>query len=750
MKLSSVRVSIVCRTTTYSMMNSRSKFRISPQVQRRFWPIAAAVAALLAACGGSRSGSGFGAITAPSTSGVVTGSYFRNVKVCVDTNGNARCDEGEPSAMTDDNGAFTINGKGALVAEISTVSRRFDPATGTETAVTQPLVFRAPADATGVVSAISTELVALAASNGGDMAAARAALAARIGVSESQLLADHNKLPDAAARAALQVEIEQSLERIAEAVAEAGKDGDIARALRNRLALDPIRNVVVIYAENRAFDNLYGLFPGANGLPGINPAASSAEPQKDFDGAVLPSLPPVWGGVTAAGQTTVITQAQTVGMPNRMFRIDDPSGFFTTRKAITQQTITRDLVHRFYNNQMQINGGKNDKFAAYSDVGGLSMGYFDGSSMKLWKLAQQYTLADNFFMGAFGGSFLNHQYLVCACAPTYPNADANGSPAKNSISAIDVDASGNFVRLTPAASSPATVLNGAAVFKNDGTLTPKDAAGMFHAVNTMQPPYQPSNNAPAARDATKLFADPTEATTLPPQTQATIGDRLTAKGLSWAWYGGAWATTTALATGSRAFPAAVPPAAQTPNFQFHHQPFNYYARFDPVAHADERAAHLKDFDSDFLKDVAAGTLPAVSFYKPQGNLNQHNGYANVTDGDAHIAGLIARLQASPQWKNMLVVVSYDENGGFYDHAVVPKADRWGPGARIPALIISPFAKKGFVDKTQYDTGSTLRFITHRWSLPPLPGLVERDKALVKNGGKPMGDLTGALDFGGSS
>ena len=71
----------------------------------------------------------------------------------------------------------------------------------------------------------------------------------------------------------------------------------------------------------------------------------------------------------------------------------------------------------------------------------------------------------------------------------------------------------------------------------------------------------------------------------------------------------------------------------------------------------------------------------------------------------------------------------------------------GPGTRIPALIVSPFAKKGFVDKTQYDTGSILRFITHRWSLAPLPGIAERDAALLRNGAAPMGDLTGALDFG---
>ncbi|MFT4267636.1 MAG: acid phosphatase [Xenophilus sp.] len=692
----------------------------------RPWPAAAAAVVLAAACAGG------GGTPATTIHGRVAGGGWRGATVCIDANANGRCDSGETATTTDGSGAFTLAGQGAVVAE-------------TGAGAAQPLVFRAPAAANTVVSAVSTELVALM-DAGRTFDAARSALARRIGVTADQLLSDPGTLTDAAAKAALRNENDQSIERIAEAVAEAGRSGSRVAALRNRFALDPIENVVVIYAENRGFDNLYGLFPGANGIPGVNAASTgSVAAQKDFDGSTLPVLPPVWGGVTASGQATTITQAQTVGMPNRMFRIDDPAGFYNTGTVIPQSVITRDLVHRFYNNQMQINGGANDKFAAYSDAGALSLGYFDGSRMKMWKIAQQYTLADNFFMGAFGGSFLNHQYLICGCAPTYPDADT--SPAKSSISAIDTDAAGHFVRLTAAATSPASVLDGAPVYVNDNTLTPKDASGMFYAVNTMQPPYQPSSNAPASGDGTRAYADPGKATTLPPQTQATIGDRLTAKGLSWAWYAGAWNSTLATAEGDRNFPAAVPPAAQTPNFQFHHHPFNYYSRFDPATHADERAAHLKDFDADFLADAANGTLPAVSFYKPQGNLNQHSGYANVSDGDQHIAGLIATLQASPQWKHMLIVVTYDENGGFYDHAAVPRGDRWGPGTRIPAIIVSPYAKKGFVDKTQYDTASILRFISHRWSLPVLDGVAARDAALVKNGGRPMGDLTGALDFG---
>ncbi|MFB0824052.1 acid phosphatase [Chromobacterium violaceum] len=685
-------------------------------------------AAVLSACG-SAGGSA-------ATSGVVTGSYFRHAKVCLDRNGNGRCDSTEISTYTDDNGAFSLNGQGDVVVEVGTDAVRYDPDAKTATPVTDPLVFRAPASAPGVVSSLSTEVADLM-DGGMDLASARGAVAARVGVPADKLLGDHNKESDPDVKAALKAAINQNIDAIAGAMKEAGAGGDVKASLHKRMALSDIKNVVVIYAENRGFDNLYGLFPGANGVPGVNPASKGGYvAQKDFDNSVLPALPPTWGGLTAAGQAVTLSQAQTMGFANKPFQIDDPNGLNGTGVAVPQSVVTRDLVHRFYNNQMQINGGANDKFAAYSDAGSLSMGYYDGSKMAMWKLAQQYTLADNFFMGAFGGSFLNHQYLVCACAPQYPNADA--SPAKGSISAIDVDGNGNFIRLTPAANAPASVLSGPAKYLNDGNLTPKDAAGMYYAVNTMQPAFQPSGNAPASGDASGLYADPAKANTLPAQAQATIADRLDAKKVSWAWYAGGWAQSTA--DRSKIYNGSVP------NFQAHHQPFNYYAGFDPSKQAAYRGQHLKDFDQDFLGAAAAGTLPQVAFYKPQGNLNQHAGYASVADGDAHIASVIAKLQQSPQWKNMLVVVTYDENGGFYDHAAVPKGDRWGPGTRIPAMLISPFAKKGYVDHTQYDTASILRFLTRRFGLQPLPGVTARDVALVRNGGKPMGDFTSALTF----
>jgi acid phosphatase len=514
-----------------------------------------------------------------------------------------------------------------------------------------------------------------------------------------------------------------------------------------------IDTIVVIYAENRAFDNLYGNFPNARGLSEVlgpgGRATSAYVPQVDRDGKVLATLPPVWGGVTAPGFNPVVTQQQSVGLPNAPFSIEHA---YTPQSNVTLSTsaVTRDLWHRFFEHQMQIDGGKNDGYAAWSDAGGLAMGHYDYSRSALYGLAREFVLADNFFQGAFGGSFLNHQYLICACAPEYPNADM--APAKPSIAILEQDAAGKYLpRLKTASNPPASALDAPPTFVKSGNITPQNyfGDGKFYAVNTMQPSYQPSGNAPAVADASFGYADPNNRTTLPPQTATTIGDLLDEQHVGWAWYSGAW--NAALADGSRAGdrPRSVIYAPETPggspDFQPHHQPFNYYAHFDPQAHPDARAQHLKDYD-DLLGDIAAGRLPAVTFYKPQGNLNQHAGYASVAAGDEHIAALVAKLRAGPQWQHMLIVVTYDEFGGAWDHVAPPQGDLLGPGARIPALIISPYAKRGTVDHTQYDTESILRLISRRHQLPALDGMKMRDQGLAAHGSPPMGDLTNALDL----
>jgi acid phosphatase len=510
-----------------------------------------------------------------------------------------------------------------------------------------------------------------------------------------------------------------------------------------------IETVVVIYAENRSFDNLFGSFPGADGLANASPIATT---QLDRDGTKMPGLPAIWGGTGnkvmegAPVAPVAVTQGQTAVFLGGFNHPYDVGALYQTHGAANANPLhytNRDLWHRFYENQMQINGGANNMFAAWADSGGLTMGYFTQdpeADRPLWDWARRYVLADHFFQGAFGGSFLNHFYLICSCAPYYGHGGHNPNGGKDpSVSILNADG----VTLTPAANSPASALDGPPVFAGPGNLTPD-----FFAVNTMMAAYPPSGNG----DADQRSVDLTSATTLVAQTETTIGDLLSGAGVDWAYYAGAWD-----------FARSHPPFAAgsskaSPNFQYHHQPFNYFAAFDPAtpAGAANRAAHLLDAgvvtdpavlaESRLLSDIRTGRLPPVTFYKPQGSVNEHAAYANIADGDRHIAAVLTALKASPQWDHMLVVVTYDEFGGWWDHVAPPKADRFGPGTRIPALIVSPYAKPGTVDHTQYDTTSILRFITARWKLPVLAGIAERDQALAARGEKAMGDLTGALDL----
>jgi acid phosphatase len=194
-----------------------------------------------------------------------------------------------------------------------------------------------------------------------------------------------------------------------------------------------------------------------------------------------------------------VTQAQSAGLPNAPFSIEHA---FAGQSGVTLSTavVTRDLWHRFFEHQMQIDGGKNDGYAAWSDAGGLTMGHYDYSGSALYALAREYVLADHFFQGAFGGSFLNHQYLICACAPEYLGADS--APAHPSIAILEKDAAGHYLpRLKSAPGSPASALDGPPKFAKSGNITPENyfGDGRFYAVNTMQPPYQPSGCRPRPR-----------------------------------------------------------------------------------------------------------------------------------------------------------------------------------------------------------------------------------------------------------
>lgn len=497
---------------------------------------------------------------------------------------------------------------------------------------------------------------------------------------------------------------------------------------------DQVKTVVVIYAENRSFNNLFADFPGVE--KPLSALSAADTQQRDRDGSPLTTLPPAWGGVLQVGPQTVdgVTYPSEVqfqeNLPNAPFALKGPDA-----EDLPLSLVTRDLWHVFYQNQMQINGGKNDNFVAWADSGGLVMGHYAQSrySLRLWDVAKEFVLCDNFFQGAFGGSFLNHQYLISATAPFYPNAAQ--SVAKAQIATLQSD-DPTDPRLKPLDKSPASAMTGPPQF-GPSALTPDG-----YGVNTLAPPYWPT----WIRDPENPdYSKPDLPNVLVPQTHEHIGDKLSKKNVDWAWYAGAWQATLEQFKDSGGIP-------KIPNFQYHHQPFNYFKQQGPENRA-ERDKRLRDgglgdesSTNKFFADAQAGKLPAVTFYKPQGNLNMHAGYADVASGDRHIARALKVLQESPQWKNMVVVVTVDENGGWWDHVAPPKGDRWGPGTRVPAIVVSPFARKGTVDHTVYDTASILRLITRVFQLETLDGLKQRDDAMTARGQKPMGDLSNALQF----
>jgi phospholipase C len=280
--------------------------------------------------------------------------------------------------------------------------------------------------------------------------------------------------------------------------------------------------------------------------------------------------------------------------------------------------------------------------------------------------------------------------------------------------------------------------------------TPNRVACGDFAINTIQPfdqPYSPGT------------ADPKR---LPLLTSANIGDALSAASVDWAWYSGGWSN----AAGNIGEPGwtngpagatscsdpdtltgAVFPNCPNTLFQFHHQAFNYYANYAPGTAAREQ--HLRD-EAEFIQVAQGSTdrcdLKPVSFIKPIGHENEHPGYTNVSAGNEHLVDLLKAVEGSACAGDTMVIVTYDEFGGFWDHVsppgqrahferddddcdqdqdqdqdhARPPSDEWGPGTRIPALIVSPHLKRDFVvDHVSHDTTSILKTIEKRFGVAPL-------------------------------
>jgi len=488
--------------------------------------------------------------------------------------------------------------------------------------------------------------------------------------------------------------------------------------------LGAINHFIVIYQENWSFDGLYGNFPGANGISNASSAATNQLDRLSRNPiGTLPSYDPVLGAIPTQNPPVPLNGAQDdrflsdPGDPNSASRVNTllPYGlerFIGSGPTSDPNNRTGDIVHRYWQEQFQIDHGKMDKFITWSDNPGLVMSHFDATPLPEGQLARQYTLCDNLFHSAFGGSFLSHQFLVAAQAPVYPHAaaiipkniallDANGVLPLN----VPGDGDGNI-----------TPIGGVCFANTNLTFDKNYAVNTINSVNLANgdpadPGFLPSQNDSNPGDPNRPYIP-------------TIGDRLDAAGISWKWYSGGFDRALAVSASNPAhFGRLGTNDTGIKNFfQWHHQPFAYFDNYAPWTNGVRNArsaAHLQD-ESDFYADVSNSTLPAVVFIKPLGDDNEHPGYASLLQGQMHVSNLVAAVQGNPAlWAHTAIIVTYDEHGGRWDHVAPPVRDIWGPGSRVPAIIISPLAKTNYIDHTQYETVSCLSTIEKRFGLPPL-------------------------------
>ena len=517
-------------------------------------------------------------------------------------------------------------------------------------------------------------------------------------------------------------------------LAALGASGATAGGGPDQLA--KIRHIVVIYEENHSFDNLYGGWEGVNGRANADAAHTTQVGQAGvpytclLQNDVNLTSPPL--SATCSDTTTatpfishfgnapfdigayIPASARTCPQPG----VFAPFGLLPSPSNLPGGC-TRDIVHRFYQEQYQLDHGKQDRYTTGSDAVGLTQGYFDTKALPIYAYLHadghpHYAIADDFFQAAFGGSFLNHQWLIAAATPTWSGAPA----AQHSL--VDTNGMPTAYPLY----TPTSAVSDQRVTVDCASPHPAGLACGDYAVNTTQPAYQPFRGTPQ----------------LPAQTGKTIGDELTAAGISWAWYSGGWSNAagdvgapgwTNGSGPSCTDPYSIPNPAwpYCPNkvFQYHHQPFNYFAAYAPDTPG---RTHLRD-EQEFLGLAGSSTkecnLDAVSFIKPIGLENEHPGYTSVSRGSDHLVALLQTIEGGACAKDTMVIVTYDEFGGQWDHVSPPGQgatpgphDEWGPGTRIPTLVVSPYLRGNFVvDHTPYDTTSILSTIEHRFGLEPL-------------------------------
>jgi phospholipase C len=497
--------------------------------------------------------------------------------------------------------------------------------------------------------------------------------------------------------------------------------------------------------------------PDLNGVPQF-PSDSDPPPFATLAAAAFaePSLRPQDTFLLTTGATGLIAH---IGPDTRIFKVTNLSdGPYqqtakdpATGQGLAYDSYTEDTVHRFFQMWQQSDCGVahaslanptgclsdllpfvTTTYLAPVEQGmGTPMAFFNanaGDAPLLKKLADQFTLADNYHQAVMGGTYANHIMLgtgdmlffsdgaghalpprplpgpVLGLPPTVSlSLVANPDPVPGSnnhyqndllgLLGIYVNCADNTQPGVPAITSYLQTLP----YRASSNCEP----GHFYAVNIIFPGFHPDGT-PANPTNPHPAPDGSDFVFVPPSNVKTIGDALIEKNISWRYYGGG-------------FNAAV---AGAPNaYCVNCNPMQFATSI--MANPAVRTEHNKDI-VDFFADVANDTLPAVSFVKPSEFVDGHPLTSKLNLFEALLQNIIDTVQAkSALFAHSAILVTFDETGGFYDSGFIQPLDFFGDGPRVPMLAISNFSRGGQVVHTYYDHVSILKFIERNWGLQPL-------------------------------
>ena len=399
-----------------------------------------------------------------------------------------------------------------------------------------------------------------------------------------------------------------------------------------------------------------------------------------------------------------------------------------------------------------------DNPPAFDDNGGgNSMAFYNvqmGDVPVLKALADEYSMSDNYHQAVMGGTGANHVMMGTGDAifwsdgngnPTTPPshiANPDPLPGSDDVYTVDLGFDGNFTECadpTQPGIKPIRDYLKSLPYRPD----PNCKNGHFYMVNNDSPGFLP--------DGTVDTAGIAKGGSVPPTNVRTIGDALNDKGISWAYYGGAYNAAVALQHN----PTTTDPSVLVGAAYCNICNFESYAN-SIMGDATQRAEHIKDA-TDFFAAIDDSTLPSVSFVKPDGLLDGHPASSKFDLFEGMVKKIVDHLKANPSlFAETALFITLDEGGGFYDSGYIQPLDFFGDGPRIPMIVVSPFSKGGHISHTYSDHVSILKFIERNWDLKPLthrsrdnfPNPIAReDDPYVPRNSPAIGDLFDLFNFG---